>query len=327
MGLLDDAIREHLDLKRARGADPAEVERLEREALGPVRREPTIGAAHYDAPEHLRHPEDLGYHDSTAPHSESYLEQHAPRLDLGGHAQPNGVHAQEEEEQPKRRFLRRSRPASQTDPTPDPEALGAYEHHELPDHLDLPHHDELLEHDEPLEHHELLDHDGVIAHDDLIEHEPPEHEPATEVHEVAEPPHLRFDAPPVRPRFTTEPPAATPPQEQPPTHPDAPHQDAVPADPETAVPAEPMPPASAEPQPAHPDEPATRHHEPQPTHEFDVPSTFRKRAEEAGPETEQGEDDKDEDVLEETPEFLQDTPEHDRLWFEQRPPRDFDFDG
>jgi hypothetical protein len=31
------------------------------------------------------------------------------------------------------------------------------------------------------------------------------------------------------------------------------------------------------------------------------------------------------DVLEETPEFLQETPEHDRLWFEQRPPRDFDF--
>jgi hypothetical protein len=31
-----------------------------------------------------------------------------------------------------------------------------------------------------------------------------------------------------------------------------------------------------------------------------------------------------EDVLEETPEFLQETPEHDRLWFEQKPPRDFD---
>ena len=40
MGLLDDAIREHLDLKRRRGADPAEVERAEREALGPVRRNP-----------------------------------------------------------------------------------------------------------------------------------------------------------------------------------------------------------------------------------------------------------------------------------------------
>ena len=34
MGLLDDAIREHLELKRARGADLTEVERQEREALG-----------------------------------------------------------------------------------------------------------------------------------------------------------------------------------------------------------------------------------------------------------------------------------------------------
>lgn len=40
MGLLDDAIREHLDLKRRRGADPVEIERAEREALGPVRRDP-----------------------------------------------------------------------------------------------------------------------------------------------------------------------------------------------------------------------------------------------------------------------------------------------
>lgn len=36
--------------------------------------------------------------------------------------------------------------------------------------------------------------------------------------------------------------------------------------------------------------------------------------------------DEDADVLEETPDFLQETPEHDRLWFEQKPPRDFDFD-
>lgn len=34
----------------------------------------------------------------------------------------------------------------------------------------------------------------------------------------------------------------------------------------------------------------------------------------------------DEDVLEETPDFLSETPDHDRLWFEQKPPRDFDFD-
>lgn len=39
MGLLDDAIREHLELKRLRGADPGEVARAEKDALGPVRRE------------------------------------------------------------------------------------------------------------------------------------------------------------------------------------------------------------------------------------------------------------------------------------------------
>jgi len=33
-----------------------------------------------------------------------------------------------------------------------------------------------------------------------------------------------------------------------------------------------------------------------------------------------------EDLLEETPDFLQDTPEGERLWFEQKPPKDFDFD-
>ncbi len=38
-----------------------------------------------------------------------------------------------------------------------------------------------------------------------------------------------------------------------------------------------------------------------------------------------GDDEHVEDVLEETPDFLRDTPEQERLWFEQRPPRDFDF--
>jgi len=34
-----------------------------------------------------------------------------------------------------------------------------------------------------------------------------------------------------------------------------------------------------------------------------------------------------EDVLEETPDFLAESPDHDKLWFEQSGPRDFDFDG
>jgi hypothetical protein len=44
---------------------------------------------------------------------------------------------------------------------------------------------------------------------------------------------------------------------------------------------------------------------------------------EAGePPTGQQED----DVLEETPDFLEEAPEDDQLWFEQKPPKDFDFD-
>jgi hypothetical protein len=38
MGILDDAIREHLDLKRRRGADDSELRRLEDEAFGPPSR-------------------------------------------------------------------------------------------------------------------------------------------------------------------------------------------------------------------------------------------------------------------------------------------------
>lgn len=41
----------------------------------------------------------------------------------------------------------------------------------------------------------------------------------------------------------------------------------------------------------------------------------------------EGERADDGDVLEGTPDFLEDSPDHDKLWFEQSGPRDFDFDG
>src|SRR5215210_7255701 len=39
MGILDDAIREHLELKRKHGVPEEEVDRQQEEALGPARRE------------------------------------------------------------------------------------------------------------------------------------------------------------------------------------------------------------------------------------------------------------------------------------------------
>lgn len=68
MGLLDDAIREHLELKRLRGADPGAVAREEQDALGPVRREGEAGHSGQDGNEHKASPEADG---SFSPDSES----------------------------------------------------------------------------------------------------------------------------------------------------------------------------------------------------------------------------------------------------------------
>jgi hypothetical protein len=180
MGLLDDAIREHLDLKRRRGADPGEVERAEREALGPVRRNPT--------------PSELAEAEAAA----------------------------------------------------EPADLPAYDQAEQEDWS----HDSLQE----------TAADGGV--------EPVYDEPPAEP--VAGPPEFYDEDPAHEP--LPEPPAPRP---------------AMSAGPETA--------------------------------EYDVEDALA--AEEQRDPSDDGED-----VLEETPEFLQDTPDHDRLWFEQRPPKDFDFD-
>jgi hypothetical protein len=83
-----------------------------------------------------------------------------------------------------------------------------------------------------------------------------------------------------------------------------------------------------EPQDDEPDwdfepEPAEPPADPEPEAGGDTPPRGFDRVEDVAPPAD-GDD--EEDVLEETPDFLQETPEHDRLWFEQKPPRDFDFD-
>ena len=328
MGLLDDAIREHLDLKRARGGDPAEIERMEREALGPVRREPTIGSARFEAVEEnapLPHEDvyeddfvelqDAGYHDSTAPHPRARHDHDHPHHEFADpHAangeeqhDPFGLRA-EEPEQPRRRFLRRNRPTSLSDAAPDPgfheepadEPYYPMEHHDLPEHDEPLAHDELLEH-EPFEDHEAL------AHDQLSEHDPP-----TQAFPAETPPHLQFEHPPKRPRFTAEPPSLQPEADDSAVEADTAAQE---------VPTAPEPAPAGEPDVAPVQE----------TTEFDVQKHLadtRHLPEEPPPPAPAApapDVPADEDVLEETPEFLQDTPEHDRLWFEQRPPKDFDF--
>lgn len=85
-------------------------------------------------------------------------------------------------------------------------------------------------------------------------------------------------------------------------------------------------PRDAEPEPEPEpelDEPAESDDEPE-SEEYEAPETAEEPAPvaESEPETAHHE----EDVLEETPDFLEETPEDDQLWFEQKPPKDFDFD-
>ncbi|HMC50887.1 MAG TPA: hypothetical protein VKH20_09585 [Solirubrobacterales bacterium] len=91
--------------------------------------------------------------------------------------------------------------------------------------------------------------------------------------------------------------------------------------------AEPEPAAEIETEPEpepEMDEPAESDEEPE-SEEYEAPP---ETAEEPAPvaEAELESSHHEEDVLEETPDFLEETPEDDQLWFEQKPPKDFDFD-
>ncbi len=372
MGLLDDAIREHLDLKRARGGDPAEIERMEREALGPVRREPTFGATRFPddepsgPPRRAVYPEDesgeyLGYRDSTVPHDDSDLESAGGPYhhgdDLGDpfdHEAPAFGYVEEEQPAPRRRFLRRHRsnPTAESRPTrrgfrgepaDDARDLSPYDEgpYEGWPHPDEPHaHGEFATEPASEQWPTHEDHPyaepapGVHAEDPGVAGgwgpEAPEG-PVTEMMPAAEPPPLEFDRPPKRPRFTAEPPSLHSPE--PPVG--AEHPDIEPPTGETPAGEAPPPP------PPTPEDGADHGIAAQETTEFDVATHIaetRHLPDEPPPDAEgqapagptpagptPEEPAVKEDVLEETPDFLQDTPEHDRLWFEQRPPRDFDF--
>lgn len=72
MGLLDDAIRDHLELKRRHGADPSEVARQEDEALGPARREPVDPAPGPASADHGELYDDVAFDDEPAGSPDAY---------------------------------------------------------------------------------------------------------------------------------------------------------------------------------------------------------------------------------------------------------------
>jgi len=270
MGLLDDAIKEHLELKRRRGADAGEISRLESEALGPVprsaegvpdmsdtfeppREEPA--AATGEAPSGPPAPPPLGPQEDegTAAHALAPMPIHEP---------PPAPRPSAHEPPPV------MPPAGALPPAADPSPASSASAYEPPPGVpsapperqpwmtdDLQPEPEPEPAPAPEPEHESGGLFSRLRGGRRSKHEP-EHEPEPPPPLAAHDPEA-YEPPPV-PRPSYDPPP--PPVEHEP--------DIIPAD----------------------DEP-------------DV-----------------------ENLLEETPEFLEETPEHDRLWFEQRPPRDFNFD-
>ncbi len=105
MGLLNDAIREHLELKRLRGVDPSEMAREEQDALGPAHRGESAAFVEHGAdPEETSAVREGRVFDKVEVHSDpdlSHLSQETVELDMravleaesieegDGHAEPD----------------------------------------------------------------------------------------------------------------------------------------------------------------------------------------------------------------------------------------------
>jgi hypothetical protein len=82
MSILDDAIREHLELKRAHGADEAELKKLEDEAFGPPQRPDELDASAEAPTEFLTAPSEV-------------VEEAAAEIEAEGRRAPNITDLQE----------------------------------------------------------------------------------------------------------------------------------------------------------------------------------------------------------------------------------------
>jgi len=320
MGILDEAIREHLELKRSRGtASESELQRLEDEAFGPPTRpgEPDFP----DTGEETLVASNGGEAETTVvkaaePDSETELPA-AVEEGLAALAEREAIEATEvplEQEIP---------------PGPEEEALAEPSPIVPPDEEGLPEPSPTIAPEEPAAEHVLPveePRDAAPDEEGLPEPSPtvaPE-EPATEhVLPVEE----QGDAVP-EPSAETEPatPAAAPGSgfydraADSELDLDETELDLDEAEELEVSETPPLEDHLAQPEPPAPvaEPPAESESEEHPVIE-EAPAEHEEPA--TGEEPAEGED-----VLADTPEFLKDQPEDDELWFEQGEPRDFDFD-
>jgi hypothetical protein len=326
MSILDDAIREHLELKRAHGADDAELEKLEDEAFGPPQR-PDEPDPYAEAPTEFLVAPEVGA---------------GEQPDEPGERGAHNIADLQEAPEPRRPPEPAEAPqAEEADDGPSDEEHPAMEHEAIAD----PGHSTEERHAIAEQPTEMFDVEGQFE-DAATESDAPSDEELVDA-ELAEP---RLT--PVDPLAGIEASVGTDAAE-----PGAAEED-EPADEfdeffseqrlsdelnqalEAPLPDEPGAPPTEEAPAVFIDlndeegEEEVAFEDDEPEEEpFDEHETVTP---EAPPEPEaEPEDDEPptaprgsshEDVLEDTPEFLEDAPEDDELWFEQKPPKDFDFD-
>jgi len=300
MSILDDAIREHLELKRAHGADESELKKLEDEAFGPPSRpeEPDPLA---EAPTEFM---------STEAPAAVEPDEGGRRINIADLQEPPAP-AQEE---PQVEVAETIEPEADAPPVPAEDAAQAAPPAEEPLAAEEPAADERQAiAEQPTE---FFDVEAEMGTEDApappaAEAPSPSDEEILEV-ESAEPKLAPVEPPTEIYAARTESPAADEPafedEEDDEFWSDQRLSDELDQALEAPIehePVQPEPPAAAAAPPAD------------------------ELVEDDEPQAEQTNYDPDtghEDVLEDTPEFLEDAPEDDELWFEQRPPKDFDFD-
>jgi hypothetical protein len=289
MGIFDDAIRQHLDLKRRQGADESELKQLEDEAFGlPAR------PGDPDFPETGESA--AAEHDGEAGVAAAPQTGPAEPLATVKPDQPPEPEPEPEAEAPKAEVA--PTPDAGGEPAAEPAGGG-----ETP-----PHGDALLADPEASP-------EPPPAEDRPVEDEGAPSFSTSERQAIADQPTEFFDQAPAELELgeldldlEDEIDEVGSLEDQPLTD-----EQLV----EEAAPAEEPPAEEPQPEPEPPaDEPAPPPAEP--------PEPSEASAEDAPAEAEPAEGE-EEDVLEETPEFLRDNPDDDELWFEQGQPKDFDF--
>jgi hypothetical protein len=298
MGILDDAIREHLELIRRHGATDSEVQRLEDEAFGPPTRPdeadfpeseeataasgngvateaaveepgPEEAAMHEDVTTLLSAEQAAGQVEET-PSAEELAEEELAADPEDAGEEPAPAAEQEEPAAEVHPVVEEPAPQAQEEPSDElipPAEEGTTLYDQGHDELDI---DLDLQLDEPA----AAEAPSDEALPEAPSEEAPPEEPPSEEHDVAEPEGAMPLEPPIESLDTVE-------------HP-------------------------------FPEE-ITGPEEPSPSDEHLV-------QEEEGTSDRVEQDAEDaEDPLADTPEFLKDAPEDDELWFEQGEPKDFDF--